>query len=202
MTSYYLARLDIGSAPGLKETVSGLRALVNMTRFDGSGASGICAKIFSREDFGSADVDCRIEVYLLFKVFLEKHEPSLMMMGDEFILGMTTIASKERHPRCLQIVFSNIRAILENWNIKSCVQQLWEYVAQYYPISYYVKPGDSASTALEELKRELRYCIAATPDFAPFAFEFLLGKLDTQVSAEVKVGSHRFVSQVMQTDLK
>jgi DNA repair/transcription protein MET18/MMS19 len=202
MVSYYLARLEVLGAPGLKETAAGLRAIVGMSRFDSNSASGICIKIFSNEDFKSEDGDTRVEVYQLLQTLLEKHDTSLIMMGNEYILGLIALASNERLPRCLLLVFPVIRVILEEWNIKACVQQLWEFIEKYYPISYYVKPGDPTTVTSEDLKEELRLCIAATPEFAPLAFEFLLGKLDTQVSAEVKVGKYPFPGETMYTNVE
>jgi DNA repair/transcription protein MET18/MMS19 len=195
MVSYYLARLEILGAPGLRDTAAGLRALASMLRFDGNSASDVCAKIFLRDDFKSEDGDTRLEIYKLLEALLEKHDTSVMAMGDDYIIGLITLASQERHPRCLVLVFPIIRTILADWNVRTCVHQLWEFIAQYYPISYYVKPGDSNAITSEELKEELRLCIAATSEFAPLSFDFLISKLDTQVSAEVKVCRHPLPSQ-------
>jgi DNA repair/transcription protein MET18/MMS19 len=59
------------------------------------------------------------------------------------------------------------------------VQQLFDAVFNYFPITFRPPPDDPYGITAQDLKDRLRDCIASTADFAPYAFPALLDKLDS-----------------------
>lgn len=58
-------------------------------------------------------------------------------------------------------------------------QDMFEAVFNYFPITFKPPPGDPYGITAQDLKDRLRDCVAATSDFAPYAFPALLDKLDS-----------------------
>jgi DNA repair/transcription protein MET18/MMS19 len=188
MVTYLTARIETAHVGMVKETALGLRALVAMSHFNTNDAIDICHKIFSSgPHFNENSATARFEVYKLIDLFLNAYRDTLKGMEGEFINGIISLAELEKDPRCLMVYFSIISVILAEWDIQEEVKDLWESVSRYYPITFRVKPDDPIGITPNELKLRLRMCIAATSEFAPMAFPFLIEKLDYQVTANVKV---------------
>jgi DNA repair/transcription protein MET18/MMS19 len=188
MVTYLTARIETAHVAGVKETALGLRALAAMSHFDTNDAIQICRKIFSSAPhFNENSASARFEVYKLVDLFLNEHRATIKRMEEEFINGIVSLAELEKDPRCLMVYFSILSVILAEWDIQEEVKNLWESVSRYYPITFRAKPDDPIGITPNELKLRLRMCMAATSEFAPMAFPFLIEKLDFQVTANVKV---------------
>jgi DNA repair/transcription protein MET18/MMS19 len=188
MVTYLNARIETAHVAGVKETAFGLRALAGMTHFNTSDTVEICRKIFSSgPHFNENSAMARFEVYKLIDLLLNRHRNTIKKMEGEFINGIVSLAELEKDPRCLMVYFSILSAILAEWNIHEEVKDLWESVSRYYPITFRAKPDDPIGITPSDLKLRLRMCIAASSEFAPMAFPFLIEKLDFQVTANVKV---------------
>ncbi len=68
---------------------------------------------------------------------------------------------------------------MTEWDVSNNAQDLFDAVFNYFPITFRPPPGDSYGISAQDLKDRLRECIAATGDFAPYAFPALLDKLDS-----------------------
>jgi DNA repair/transcription protein MET18/MMS19 len=188
MVTYLTARIETAHVAGVKETALGLRALAAMSHFDNNDTIDICRKIFSSgPHFNENSAPARFEVYKLVDLFLIEHRATIKRMEGEFINGILSLAGLEKDPRCLMVYFSILLVILAEWDIQEEVKDLWESVSRYYPITFRAKPDDPIGITPNELKLRLRMCMAATSEFAPMAFPFLIEKLDYQVTANVKV---------------
>ncbi len=188
MVTYLTARIETAHVAGVKETALGLRALAAMSHFDTNDAIDICRKIFSSDPhFNENSASARFEVYKLLDLFLNGHRATMHKMESEFINGILSLVELEKDPRCLMLYFSILSVILAEWDIQEKVKDLWESVSRYYPITFRAKHDDPIGITPDELKLRLRMCMAATSEFAPMAFPFLIEKLDYQVTANVKV---------------
>jgi len=70
----------------------------------------------------------------------------------------------------------------------SSSQTLFDSVFCYFPITFRPPPNDPYGVTAQDLKNRLRDCIAASGEFAPYAFPQLIDKLDS-TSPNVKVSS-------------
>lgn len=72
-------------------------------------------------------------------------------------------------------------------NLTDARKELFDSAFCYFPITFRSPPDDPYGITTQDLKTRLRDCIAASEQFAPFAFPQLLDKLDS-TSPNVKVG--------------
>lgn len=77
------------------------------------------------------------------------------------------------------IVFSILQVPMAEWDLGPHAQDLFDAVFNYFPITFKPPPGDPYGITAQDLKDRLRDCVAATSDFAPYAFPALLDKLDS-----------------------
>lgn len=188
---YLTVRIGTRHVVGLKETAVGLRALAYMSNFDSNDTIEVCRNVFVNADhFGEYPAAARFEVYKLIDVFIDIHRASLKKMEGEFIKGILSMAELEKDPRCLMLFFSTVLVILSEWKLNGYVNDLWEAVSRYFPITFRAKPDDPIGITADDLKIRLRMCIAGTSEFAPLAFPYLIEKLDYQVTANVKVSGN------------
>jgi DNA repair/transcription protein MET18/MMS19 len=94
----------------------------------------------------------------------------------------------EKDTRNLMIVFSLLQVPMTEWDVSNSAQDLFDSVFNYFPITFKPPPDDPYGITAQDLKDRLRDCIAATSDFAPYAFPALLDKLDSS-SMNTKVCS-------------
>ena len=71
-------------------------------------------------------------------------------------------------------------------NVANDLQQLFDSVFCYFPITFRPPPDDPHRITAQDLKVRLRECISASTQFAPYAFPQLIDKLDS-TSSNVKV---------------
>lgn len=115
----------------------------------------------------------------LLHALMSQYRTALKDMGDETIVGITDIVSGEKDPRNLMIIFSILRVIMVEWDITSYAEALFDSVFCYFPITFRPPPDDPYGITAQDLKTRLRDCIAASEQFAPFAFPQLIDKLDS-----------------------
>lgn len=118
-------------------------------------------------------------------------------MGGKFIDGLIKLTVLEKRPQNLMLLFSWLIVIVTEWDIQGHVQDLWDAVSRYFPIHFKLRPGDTSTLTVDDLRIRSRICMAATNEFAPLAFPMLIDKIDYQVTADVKVGSGTIVCAVV-----
>jgi DNA repair/transcription protein MET18/MMS19 len=111
---------------------------------------------------------------------MHKAAPNFLSQLVEYFVG-------EKDPRNLMLVFSVLLVIMTEWDISACVQDIFNAVFDYFPITYRPPADDTSGVTAAALKERVQACIASTPALAPFAFPALLDKLDL-TSPNTKVG--------------
>jgi DNA repair/transcription protein MET18/MMS19 len=96
----------------------------------------------------------------------------------------------ERDPRNLVIAFKTLKMMPRLLDVSKFIEDLFELLWCYFPITFKPPPNDPYAITTEELKRHLRECIASTPYFSKFTMPSLQEKLE-HPSDTVKVS--RFV---------
>lgn len=82
----------------------------------------------------------------------------------------------EKDPRNLLVAFELVRTIIDRFDISGHIEDLFEIVFCYFPISFASSNNDDPITT-EDLKQSLRHCLASTPYFAYYATPLLIEKL-------------------------
>ncbi|KAI8339448.1 Dos2-interacting transcription regulator of RNA-Pol-II-domain-containing protein [Chlamydoabsidia padenii] len=120
----------------------------------------------------------RYKVFSILGHLLQKYaydinrSPSL-----NFIEGFISIMDGEKDPRNLLLVFDLVRFIIDKLDISRHVEDIFDVVFCYFPISFTPPSNDPLAITSEELKLSLRLCLAASPYFAYFATPLLIEKL-------------------------
>lgn len=144
----------------------------------------------------------RLQVLELLHALMSSHREVLKAMGNESLVAITDLVAGEKDPRNLMIVFSVLKVIMMEWDVSdhaevfspllesvdkvNVMQMLFDSVFCYFPITFRPPPNDPYGISTQDLKTRLRDCIAASGQFAPFAFPQLFDKLDS-TSLNVKV---------------
>jgi hypothetical protein len=92
----------------------------------------------------------------------------------------------EKDPRNLMVAFELVRAIIDQFDISRHIEDLFEIVFCYFPISFVAPANDPFGITTEDLKGSLRRCLASTPYFAFYATPLLIEKLLTTTGSAKK----------------
>jgi DNA repair/transcription protein MET18/MMS19 len=103
---------------------------------------------------------------------------ALGSLSDELIPQFIQAMDGEKDPRNLLIAFKIFKLMMRVLDISKYIEDLFELLWCYFPITFKPPPNDPYAITSEELKQHLRECIAATPYFAKFAMPSLQEKLE------------------------
>ena len=127
---------------------------------------------------------------------------NLVEGSTALLQSLATYSEGEKDPRNLMLVFSNLQIPMIEWDISEAaqvsysgcfcgelprtsnsqntygIQDFFNAVFDYFPITFKPPPNDPYGITPEQLKDRLRGCIASTDALAPFAVPALLDKLD------------------------
>lgn len=112
---------------------------------------------------------------------------------EDFVIGLLSMAQFEKTPTCLGILFPLFTQVTKVWalelEVKRLGDDLFKSFYRYFPVdvsrSFVQEPS---VPTLQDLSRYLEDCITSHSMYADFAFEDLLGNLDTVQTVENKVG--------------
>ena len=100
-------------------------------------------------------------------------------MGDESLIGITSVVAGEKDPRNLMLIFSMLRVVMLEWDISSHAETMFDSVYAYFPITFRPPPNDPYGITAQDLKGRLRDCLASTGWLAPHTIPSLLDRLDS-----------------------
>ncbi|EPS40889.1 hypothetical protein H072_5246 [Dactylellina haptotyla CBS 200.50] len=181
ITQFLCDRLE--DETGLKEVSQGLLAVAGMTRFQPEDSVMVMRSYVSNELYDSSprkSTDC----WVIDKLMSEKRE-ALKEIGPDFATGYVDLVNNEKDPRNLMIVFSNLKAIIVEFDITDCEEAVFDACFCYFPITFKQPPNDPYGITAQDLKDRLKDCLQASNNFAVFLFPQLLEKLDSH-SANTK----------------
>ncbi|KAL1954687.1 hypothetical protein VTO42DRAFT_791 [Malbranchea cinnamomea] len=174
LATFYCDRIEDGGA------ISGLDSLQSLDRFNKEMAIMTVRALFQHASrLQARSQSQRFQTLQLLNGLMLNHRAALKELGDESLVGIVDLVSGERDPRNLMLIFSILRVIMVEWDISNHVQDLFDSVYNYFPITFRPPPNDPYGITAQDLKDRLQSCIASTPLFAPHAFPSLLDKLDS-----------------------
>jgi DNA repair/transcription protein MET18/MMS19 len=124
----------------------------------------------------------RYPVLLLIDLLMAKYRSAISELNDKdpgFLSKFVSYFDGEKDPRNLMIVFSILAVVTTEWDISSCVQEVFDASFNYFPITFRPPPDDTYKITAQDLKDRLRKCISANSALAPYAYPALLDKLDS-----------------------
>lgn len=134
----------------------------------------------------------RLSLFNLLALLIEKHTAVLKrdMGGNEFAKSVTSMATLEKDPSCLRILFGIYEELGKNWELENETYILiWESYVRYFPITLAKTATDPSIPKPDELRALLVSCFVSNDIYAPEAFPRLIDMLDTNqdLSANTKV---------------
>ncbi|CAO3687157.1 unnamed protein product [Umbelopsis ramanniana] len=120
----------------------------------------------------------RQSIFGITLTLLQNNTEALVSLSDELIPQFIQAMDGEKDPRNLLIAFKIFKLMMRVLDISKYIEDLFELLWCYFPITFKPPPNDPYAITSEELKQHLRECIAATPYFAKFAMPSLQEKLE------------------------
>ncbi|KAG0182247.1 hypothetical protein DFQ29_005130 [Apophysomyces sp. BC1021] len=177
LVDFYCERLtEKTSVPNL---LNGLIALAEFENFNGRNAVTVAKRIFERIEVQRYPQLTRNVAYQLFEVLLARHAAVLRTINNEFVYGFIQVMDGEKDPRCLMAAFKLVKMIVDEFDISTYVEDLFEVTFCYFPITFKPPPDDPYGITADDLKLSLRQCLSATALFAKFAVPLILEKLSS-----------------------
>ncbi|KAK0467221.1 ARM repeat-containing protein [Desarmillaria tabescens] len=175
LVTFYCSKLEDTETiiPALKGLLS-LSRLNNCTNED---VPVIIKALFTYVRMKVLVQSVRLVVYSIIDNFMARHRDALKRMNKEFLVGYITLADGEKDPRNLLVAFAIARVILVEFDISDFVEGFFNITFCYFPITFRPPPNDPYGISADDLKRNLRRCLSATPAFGPMAIPVFLEKL-------------------------
>ncbi|KAL0079570.1 Dos2-interacting transcription regulator of RNA-Pol-II-domain-containing protein [Phycomyces blakesleeanus] len=151
--------------------------LCSTPHFDGHYAVMLCQSIFRHIGQKKQPQGTRHKIFSLLNKLLQTYTSDLQRARVNFIGSFVAFMDGEKDPRNLVIAFEIVRFIIEKFDISQHVEDLFDVLFCYFPISFNAPINDPFSITTEDLKDSLRRCLAATPYFANYATPLLAEKL-------------------------
>jgi len=180
---------------GITASTKALRQLFAMKNFKPDmGVKMLDDVCKLKEDFRLQSVATRLEIYELFRSLVQDPSVSSELQHKYgpscgFVVDLLQLCQHERDPRNLMLWFKIISTLAADYSPSTEVtEEIFKAFSAYFPISL-----KSSSTVIgitaDDLKEAVRNCFAAHQRAAPFAFPFLIQKLDQgdAVTVAVKV---------------
>ncbi|KAK4189713.1 Dos2-interacting transcription regulator of RNA-Pol-II-domain-containing protein [Podospora australis] len=195
LIGFFGAMFSYDHKAGITASAKALRQLYSMKSFKPDMGIKIFEDVCKiKEDFRLQTAITRLEIYELFLSLVQDPAVSSELLHKYgascgFAVDLLQLCSNERDPRNLMIWFKIIKILLNEYSPSAEVtEELFKIYSAYFPISLRSSATPIGITA-DDLKNVLRGCFSAHQRVAPFAFPFLMQKLDQgdAIKAAVKV---------------
>ncbi|KAF7730959.1 hypothetical protein EC973_001005 [Apophysomyces ossiformis] len=177
LVDFYCERLR--EKTSVSNLLNGLMALTEFENFNGKNAVTVAKRMFERVEVQRHPQLARNTAYRVFTNLVIRHDAVLKTINNEFVYGFTKAMDGEKDPRCLMSAFKLVKMIIDEFDISTYVEDLFEVTFCYFPITFKPPPDDPYGITAEDLKISLRQCLSATPLFAKFAVPLILEKLSS-----------------------
>ncbi|ESO87854.1 hypothetical protein LOTGIDRAFT_234861 [Lottia gigantea] len=104
-------------------------------------------------------------------------------MKSDFVHGYIQTMDAEKDPRNLILAFQIARKIIDNFSLGVFVEEMFEVVSCYFPVSFSPPPDNPHGITKQDLVLSLRSCLSATPLFSEYCLPLLLEKLTSDITS-------------------
>ncbi|CZR54116.1 uncharacterized protein PAC_03999 [Phialocephala subalpina] len=175
---------------GLDEVVDSIKIISSWGNFTAENAVDITTAIFALGDkmtYKDLKTTTRANLLSLVTNIFTRYDLRLSSRPgvSRFVDGLLNMAQFEKTPQCLDILFPLYVKLTKVWALelesKKLAERIFTSFYRFFPVdvsrNFSQKPG---MTTMQDLSEALEECITCHPMYADFAFEQLLGNLDSQ----------------------
>ncbi|KAI5124282.1 hypothetical protein M0805_005129 [Coniferiporia weirii] len=175
LVTFYAGKLEDTETiiPALK----GLVPLTALPTFSNVDAIDTVKAVFSHVKMKDYNQSTRYLVFKTLDSLMALHRNALQGMGDEFLAGYANMVDGEKDPRNLMLAFTIDRVICIEFDISQHVEEIFNVIFCYFPITFKPPADDPYGITPEELKLALQSCLNASPLFGQLAIPLFLDKL-------------------------
>ncbi|CAO3612092.1 unnamed protein product [Mucor hiemalis] len=177
LVGFYCDRLSDKTC--VQNLLEGLLALTTFENFSGKNALFVSMRLTENVQVQQFPQGARNLAFKVFANLINKHAAALKSNNNNFVYGFTQVLDGEKDPRNLMAAFQIMKTIVDNFDISAHVEDIFEVTFCYFPITFKPPPDDPYGITAEDLKINLRACLASTPLFAKFALPLILEKLSS-----------------------
>ncbi|XP_067858126.1 MMS19 nucleotide excision repair protein homolog [Heptranchias perlo] len=163
--------------------LQGLKALSMSSVLPDGLAVAVLKALFQEVHVQSLLQSDRHSVYSIIANFMDSRDQELKGLAADFTFGFIQAMDGEKDPRNLLMAFQISRDLINNYELGTFVEELFEVTSCYFPIDFTPPPNDPHGISQEELVLSLRSVLTATPRFAEFLLPLLIEKLDSDVQS-------------------
>ncbi|KAJ9580984.1 hypothetical protein L9F63_023833, partial [Diploptera punctata] len=178
VANFFCDRLKDNAAV-IPNVLQGILAMAEMKNLPRDAPPVIVRMIFQHIQCDTLKQHERNNIYKLFRILISEYSEELLLLGEEFVLGLMTMIDGERDPRNLLLVFNMLPHFLRTFPLGALTEDMFDVMSCYYPIDFFSNPSDPNRITRDSLAAALQPCLTALPDFAEFCIPLLLEKLDS-----------------------
>ncbi|OSD04782.1 ARM repeat-containing protein [Trametes coccinea BRFM310] len=175
LVSFYCGKLE--DTETIVPALKGLVTLTKLPAFTSPDAIEVVQALFAHVKMKVLVQSQRFTVFSIIDNLVARHREVLKGLGDDFIRGYISLAEGEKDPRNLLLAFAIDRVLLIEFDVQKHIEDMFNIIFCYFPITFRPPPNDPYGITTEDLKAALRACLHATPAFGPMAIPLFLDKL-------------------------
>ncbi|KZT25249.1 ARM repeat-containing protein [Neolentinus lepideus HHB14362 ss-1] len=175
LTSFLCGKLD--DLETVVPALKGLASLTYLPTFTSDDAVDVVNALLMHVKMKSLVQSQRFIVLTIIDNLISKHRDALKNISKHFVPGYISLVNGEKDPRNLILCFAIDRVLLLEFEVKNYIEDFFNITFCYFPITFRPPPDDPYGVTTDDLKKALRSCLNATPDFGPLGIPLFLEKL-------------------------
>ncbi|KAJ2848359.1 hypothetical protein IWW36_003340, partial [Coemansia brasiliensis] len=187
LVQFFCSRLSDSTC--VSYILTSIEALQRLPSFTNKCSTDVLRALFKEVHVQSFQHSTRSAAYGLLDQIIQNHPQAVKEMGDDMVLGFAQMLDGEKDPRSLMIAFQIIPKLAELVDIKNNVEDIFEVIFCYFPITFKNREGDPSTISPDSLKKALRAAITCSPYFGTMAVKPLVEKT-TAASSSVKIDAY------------
>lgn len=187
LISFFSSRLS--DATCVPHILTALIALLRLPTFQDQYSVEVLRSLFQEVHVQSFQYSTRSIAYQLIELVIGQHSGAVKQMGNDFVLGFAQMLDGEKDPRSLSVAFKIIPQVAQLVDIKSSVEDLFDVLFCYFPITFKHREGDPSAISPASLKTALREALTCSPDFGDYLVKPLVEKTSATASS-VKIDAY------------
>lgn len=184
LTNFFTDKLEDSEA--LSASLTALITLSKLPTFGSGESVQVWNGLVEHVRMKSHVQPTRHLVFTLIDALMKRHREAFKNLGPGFISQYVKLAEGEKDPRNLMLVFGIDLVILLDLDPWIHLEDLFDIIFCYFPITFRPPPGDPYGITADDLKLALRKCMAASARFAPLAMPLFLEKLPPSLGESKK----------------